>query len=82
MIDKYGWRDATKGEVEELAKRMDLVSVYHSIADCSLYYRRDEAEACTSYGDCVHYARRYDPWPGKQDHYQINQRNVDEWERR
>jgi hypothetical protein len=73
MIDKYGWRDATKAEVEDLAKRMDLEPVFHSVADASLWYLREEAKTCKDYMDCTPYARHWVLTGG----YQINQRNVD-----
>ena len=83
-MDEYGWRDATKDEVQMLIIRMDLVKVFHSVADTSLWYRREEYENCTSSMDCTAYARReelynYDK-PGQG--YQINQKNVDAWEQR
>lgn len=79
-----GWRDASQIEVDLLVKRMDLVKMFHSVADTSLWYRREEAENCKSYMDCTAYARReelynYDK-PGEG--YQINQTNVDAWNAR
>lgn len=80
-MDQYGWRPATPVEIDRLAKKMDLVSVFHSVADCSLWYRREEAENCKSYMDCTSYARRWEladePKP-----CEINQKNVDAWEAR
>jgi hypothetical protein len=83
-MDKYGWRDATKAEVEDLAKRMDLVKVFHSVADTSLWYRREEAESCTSYMDCTTYARREELYNYEHPErgFQINQRNLDAWDKR
>ena len=81
-MDQYGWRKATKAEVEELARRMDLVPVYHSMADCSLWYLREEVAICKSYMDCTTYARRYDARPRDDDGYEINQRNVEAWHAR
>lgn len=63
-----------------LAKKMDLVSVFHSVADCSLWYRREEAENCKSYMDCTAYARRWDLSGTCES--EINQKNVDVWDAR
>jgi hypothetical protein len=84
MMDKYGWRPATKDEVTNLVKHMDLVAVFHSVADTSLWYLREEAENCKSYGDCTPYARREElyNYDKPEEGYQINQRNVDAWDKR
>jgi hypothetical protein len=61
---------------------MDLMPVFHSVADTSLWYRREEAESCKSYMDCKSYARREELYNKPGQGYQINQKNVDAWEKR
>lgn len=80
MTDKYGWRPATKDEVDKLVVEMDLCRVFHSVTDTSLWYLREEAKNCKSYMDCTPYVQRCDlyetdPTAG----YYINQSNVDAW---
>jgi hypothetical protein len=78
MIDKYGWRPASQTEVDELAKQLDLMCIFHSVADTSLWYRREDAEACRSYFDIKPYARRreLDYYETPEAGFEINQKNV------
>lgn len=80
-MDEHGWRPATRDEVEALAKEMDLVRSFHSVADTSLWHRREDVERLKVYHTFPAYARREELYNAdKPGHgYEINQKNVDEW---
>jgi hypothetical protein len=65
-MSEIDWQPCTQAEADALIKEHDLVVVYHTVADCCIWYRRAEVDACTSYMDCTPYIRKsylYDTSP-------------------
>jgi hypothetical protein len=82
--NEYGWRKATKQEVDDLAKEMDLVRSFHSVADMSLWHRREDVERMKVYHTFPAYARREElyNYDKPTEGYEIAQANVDQWRKR
>jgi hypothetical protein len=80
-MDDYGWRKGTQEEIDALEKEMHLARIFHSVADCSIWYLTREVDGCRNYMECTPYARRWELDDDPKSCY-INQKNVDAWRAR